>query len=156
MELVVATPETAHLLKQVRLSALRDEPAAFCASLAHEEALTDDEWRIRAAAWTSDRAISYIACESGTPVGIIAGKMDVDPTRAHLLSMWVAPSHRGTGMGSRLVHAVEAWARSKHVTELWLEVTPANEGVARFYAGNGFAPASRSEAGNLAMRKLIG
>lgn len=53
--------------------------------------------------------------------------------------MWVAPSHRRTGLGSRLVSAVEQWALSQGVFELRLMVTSKNFAAMSFYEKCRFA-----------------
>ena len=52
--------------------------------------------------------------------------------------MWVAPSHRGEGVASRLVREVVAWARQSRsaVTHLW--VTESNQVARRLYERCGF------------------
>jgi ribosomal protein S18 acetylase RimI-like enzyme len=77
--------------------------------------------------------------DKGTPCGIIAGVFDeVAPRRAHVMSMWVAPTHRRTGLGGKLMHAVQLWAQDLGSNELRLMVTSNNATAISFYQRCGF------------------
>jgi len=93
-----------------------------------------------------ERRIGYLAMDNAVPCGIAAGFLDEhDPTRAHLISMWVAPAYRRTGTGSLLVDAVQAWARTRGVYELRLMVTSSNQGAIAFYERQGFSLTGTTE-----------
>jgi ribosomal protein S18 acetylase RimI-like enzyme len=62
-----------------------------------------------------------------------------DAAWAHLLSMWVAPTHRRAGVGRSLVEAVIGWARAMNVRTMHLLVTSNNAGAIEFYRRLGFA-----------------
>jgi GNAT superfamily N-acetyltransferase len=117
------SPHFAMQLKQVRLTALRDTPSAFSSTYARE-------YR---------RSVFYIAMDEGAPCGMIAGKFDeIAPRRAWVLSMWVAPAHRRSGLAARLMDEVERWARSVAICELYLHVTSNNSTAQTFYEKCGF------------------
>jgi ribosomal protein S18 acetylase RimI-like enzyme len=59
--------------------------------------------------------------------------------------MWVAPAHRGRGVGKQLVNAILDWARSKHAQALCLMVTSNNEVALRFYQRLGFVRTGKTE-----------
>lgn len=125
--------------KSVRLTALQDSPSAFGSTFARESQLSDEDWHKRAAIWNGDRSVCYIAMDEGMPCGIIAGKFDDDhPRRAEVLSMWVAPEQRRTGLGTWLVKSVQSWARELGADELRLMVTSRNSAAMRFYERCGF------------------
>jgi ribosomal protein S18 acetylase RimI-like enzyme len=136
-------PLTAHLagaLKTVRLRALQEDPTAFGSTYAKEAQLSDDEWLERVTTWNSGNSACYLAMEESVPCGIIAGYLDKnDPQRAHVVSMWVAPTHRRTGLGSALIEKIEMWARGLQARELFLLVTSNNAAAFRFYERCGFA-----------------
>ena len=126
--------------KTVRLSALQDTPTAFTGTYSAESQLSGKDWLTRVSTWNSDRSVCYIAMDNGSPCGIIGGKCDEqDLQRAYVLSMWVAPTHRRTGLGSRLMNAVQSWAQNLGVQELYLLVTSINASAMRFYEKCGFA-----------------
>jgi len=140
------TAQNAMLFKVVRLRALQDTPTAFRATYAEESRLSDDEWSRRAAQWNSARSIAYLAVDSGEACGIAAGMRDAnDATIAHLLSMWVAPSHRRSGVGTMLVDAVVAWAISQSTGVVKLTVTSNNTAAICFYQCLNFTMTGRTE-----------
>jgi GNAT superfamily N-acetyltransferase len=72
--------------------------------------------------------------------GIIAGYRDKnDPRRAWVASMWVAPTHRRTGLGTMLMDAVKLWAYTLGAAELCLMVTSNNSTAIQFYERCGYS-----------------
>jgi GNAT superfamily N-acetyltransferase len=142
-------PLSAHLaahFKTVRLTALKDAPTAFGSTYQKESQTPDQDWLKRASTWNSGRSVCYIAMDEDAACGIVAGKCDDNRAQqAWLMSMWVAPAYRRTGLGARLVNAVEQWARNQGVTELRLMAVSTNVGAMRFYERCGFAMTGRTE-----------
>ena len=127
-------------LKQVRLTALQDTPSAFSSTWARESQRSNEDWLKLASAWTSGQSVFYIALDEGTPCGMIAGKADeIAPGRAWVLSMWVAPAQRRSGLGARLMNEVERWAQGLRICELHLHVTSNNSTAQSFYEKCGFS-----------------
>jgi ribosomal protein S18 acetylase RimI-like enzyme len=157
------TQQNAMKLKNVRLRALQDAPTAFSSTYAAEFQLTDAEWLKRAARWTDETSIAYLAVDAGSACGIAAGFLDKnDATRAHLVSMWVAPTHRRRGIGQELVDKIVDWARLKSARTLMLLVTSNNHPAIGFYQQLGFRMtgwtepyANDSALSNLAMIRSI-
>ena len=124
------------LLKQVRLAALGDSPDAFSGTLDEARELPDATWQQRAAGSTS---FSAVAIDAVGPVGIAVGLPDPeDTTRAYLVSMWVAPTHRGTNIAGSLVDLVESWAATHGAGTLFTAVTKSNTRAEAFYRKCGF------------------
>src|SRR5271166_4519580 len=110
--------------KTVRLWALQDSPAAFGSTFARESQFSDAEWLKRAANMNGEKRIGYLAMDGESPCGIIGAFRDEhDSFSANVISMWVAPAHRRTGVGSSLISAVQTWARTSGVRALRLMVT---------------------------------
>jgi GNAT superfamily N-acetyltransferase len=100
------------LFKEVRLRALQDAPHAFGSTYAKETEFAEAEWMRRAERWNGESGIGFLAMEESTPRGISGALLDEkDATRARLVSMWTAPTHRQRGIGRLLVNEVHAWAR---------------------------------------------
>lgn len=135
-------PADGPTLRAMRLAALTDAPTAFGSTLARESAWTDADWADRARERTDGtRSVTFIAWHGSHPVGISGGYVDpADPTLAHLVSMWVAPDARRTGISRRLVDAVLAWARSRGLRAVTLSVTVGNTAAERLYTRAGFTP----------------
>ncbi|HEY8736391.1 MAG TPA: GNAT family N-acetyltransferase [Candidatus Dormibacteraeota bacterium] len=125
-------PDQWRTYRGVRLRALRNAPTAFGSTLAGERGLTEREWRARLAS----RA-QFVATVGSRTVGTAAG-IQAEGEGAELISMWVAPRFRGTGVGSQLVSAVLDWALAKgfHTVHLW--VAAENLAAERRYARHGF------------------
>jgi len=140
------TLQNISLFKDVRLRALQEAPYAFGSTYARESAFTDSEWVGRLDRWNGVRGAGFIAVDDGIPCGIAGALLDDnDPTRANLVSMWTAPSHRHTGVGRQLVNQVLDWTRSRNVSTLLLMVTSNNAGAIRFYEKLGFVRTGRTE-----------
>lgn len=136
MDIVRLEPEEAPRLRDVRLRALQDAPDAFASTHAREVERSVDGWeRV-----ISDRA-TFVAVVDGADVGMVRGAEDrYEPSSAWLISMWVAPTHRGIGVGEALIDAVTDWARTEGYARIKLDVADENAAAIRLYARKGFEP----------------
>lgn len=134
------------LLKAVRLRALQDAPHAFSSTYAEESQLSDSDWIKRVERWNGESRAGFLAMDEGTACGMAGSFLDqYDPTRAQLISMWTAPTHRQRGVGRLLVNEVLHWAQGGHARILQLMVTSNNEPAIRFYQRLGFTRTGRTE-----------
>jgi ribosomal protein S18 acetylase RimI-like enzyme len=93
---------------------------------------------------TSDQVLFLVAEEHGRLVG--CGFARLEPTkpylrhdrRGYLGMMFVEPVHRGRGINGRIVDALKEWCRSRHVSELRLEVYRDNRAALGAYEKAGF------------------
>ena len=146
IELMPVEIANLQLFKTVRLRALEESPSAFGSTYAREVQFDDEEWTKRALRWNGERGIGYLAVESGVGCGIAGALLDsFDESRADLVSMWTAPTHRRLGVGKLLVEAVMSWARQRGVGTLRLMVTSSNEAAIAFYLRLGFAMTGHTE-----------
>src|SRR5262249_27549510 len=84
--------------------------------------------------------------DSDAACGLVCSFLDEQhPTRAHLISMWTAPTHRRCGLGRRLVDEVMSWARSRGAIAMVLLVTSSNHPAIAFYEQLGFKHTGRTE-----------
>lgn len=129
-------------LRAIRLRAMAQDPAAFGSTHAQAVALPDEECRRRAAS-----GASLLAWWGGEPVGIVGlvPDDDGDPVRGELVSMWVDPAHRGSGLAVRLVEAACAQGRAGGVDEVALWVTVGNDAARRLYERCGFILTGRRQ-----------
>ena len=142
-------------LREVRLAALRDAPYAFASTYAGSVGYDEAHWRTRIAAsapflaWSEQAAggLADPAALAGTadpaygrPIGLAIGIADEEEPadERHLISMWVDPAARGTGVAAALVDAVRGWAAAEGAVALNLWVVDGNEPAARFYTRLGF------------------
>jgi ribosomal protein S18 acetylase RimI-like enzyme len=135
-------PGDAALLRTVRLAALKDAPSAFGSTHAAEVVRSDHEWTDRALAGSkgSVRA-TFFANGPGVVVGLVGGYRDgPSDGRVELVSMWVAPTHRRSGVGRALVDAVIAWTQETGGSDVGLWVTRGNSAAEHLYQSMGFIP----------------
>ena len=132
--------------KTVRLRALQEAPYAFGSTYTRESQFAESEWQNRVERMDGYMGVGYLAIDGENACGIVGSFLDqADPTRAHLISMWTAPSRRQKGIGRLLVKKVLAWARSRNVRLMLLMVTSNNEPAIHFYERLGFAKTGRTE-----------
>jgi GNAT superfamily N-acetyltransferase len=128
-------------LRDIRLRALADAPAAFAVAADEEAARPEAEWETLAR--DSERAESvvvYAAVAGDRWMGMAAGRWyDSERGIAHLWGMWVDPALRGHGVGERLVGAVSAWASARGGRLLRLGVITAEGDATPFYEHLGFS-----------------
>ena len=140
------TTLNAFVFKAVRLRALQDAPHAFGSTYARESQFPDSEWLSRAERMNGERRVGFLAMDGETPCGIVGSFLDEnDPTRAQLIAMWTAPTHRQQGIGRLLVKEVLSWAHRRNAGTLLLMVTSNNEPAIRFYERLGFTRTGRTE-----------
>jgi ribosomal protein S18 acetylase RimI-like enzyme len=140
------TTQNVEGFKKVRLRALQEAPYAFGSTYVKEAQFSESEWIRRAERWHGERGIGFLAMDDGLGCGIAGSFLDAnDATRAQLISMWTAPTHRRQGIGEQLVNRVLGWAKSREARVLELMVTSHNEGAIRFYERLGFARTGRVE-----------
>ncbi|WP_409186329.1 GNAT family N-acetyltransferase [Amycolatopsis sp. VS8301801F10] len=122
--------------RDLRLAALREDPEAFSSKLADWQGENDAEprWRAR----LRDVALNVLADLDGVPAGMVSAHLSERGDRAELLSMWVAPSARGRGVGDALVRAVVRWSEGRGAAELALRVAGGNEHALALYERHGF------------------
>jgi ribosomal protein S18 acetylase RimI-like enzyme len=140
------TQLNASTFKAVRLRALQEAPYAFGSTYTQESQFAESEWQTRVERMTGHRGAGFLAMDGETACGIVGSFLDQDdPTRAHLISMWTAPSHRQQGIGRLLVKEVLDWARRRNAHTVLLMVTSNNEPAIQFYERLGFSRTGRTE-----------
>ena len=123
------------LWREVRLRSLSDAPDAFGSRLDDWQGPNDreDRWRTRFDNVAFNAAALVDGCVVGTAGGMHRGADSVE-----LISMWVAPEMRGTGVGDALVGAVVGWAASESIGSVVLAVRRGNRRAVALYERAGF------------------
>lgn len=156
------TPQEWTTLRSVRLAALRDSPQSFASAYDREASWDEDRWResIRThtwfLAWRDGRPVGIAGCALGGPAtgasetgGSSGGQREEgsassDPAGARpagerwVISMWVDPSVRGSGVADALIGTVAGWARADGARALRLWVADASPRARAFYERAGF------------------
>jgi RimJ/RimL family protein N-acetyltransferase len=116
----------------LRLRALADAPDAFVATVERDAARPARHWADLAAG-----GAVFVAEHEGEWAGL-AGVRSAGEDAADVWGMWVAPEHRGAGVGRALIDAVAAWARPRGLGRLQLGVSEAAPAAEAMYAAAGF------------------
>ena len=133
------TAEDWEILRDIRLSALREAPTAFGSTYEDQVTFTKQDWLRRIA--NSCTFFAYLPEVDGRrPVGL-AGGYQQTPGVAEVISMWGDPRARGRRVGEALIDAVADWARTEtDARTLHLWVTESNQSASRLYERCGFKP----------------
>jgi ribosomal protein S18 acetylase RimI-like enzyme len=126
------------LWRKLRLQALEEAPYAFSSKLADWQGQGDTETRWRGR--LSDVPLNIVAEWQEIAAGMVSGTVPKPDGSIELISMWVAPSARGRGVGDSLVNAVIEWAYEQHARRVALAVLEDNERAVAFYRRHGFIP----------------
>ncbi|HOC07199.1 MAG: GNAT family N-acetyltransferase [Bacillota bacterium] len=81
---------------------------------------------------------SYIAIEGQCPQGYVAAAFRQGSRQAWILSLAVRPRYRQLGIGKRLMQAGLRGLAAAGAREVFLSVSPGNQGAISLYLGLGF------------------
>lgn len=128
-------PDDWEEFREVRLAALADAPDAFGSTYAGWVDAPETQWRRR----LTDVPLTLVARREGRPVGVVSGApTELDGLAAvELISMWVSPDDRGSGLADRLIAEVVAWADERDATT-FLMVRVGNDRALAAYERAGF------------------
>lgn len=131
------------MFKALRLASLQEAPYAFGSTYAQAVLRSDSDWQemVAVRAVAVDNSM-FFAFDGGVPVGL-AGAYRDEHGKMQLVSVWVAPSHRGTGAGALVVEATCGWAASRGAESIVAWVTSGNGRALRFYERLGFRDTGR-------------
>lgn len=132
------SPGDWELWRSLRLAALTDAPSAFGSRLADWQGEGDREARWRERLSIAD-SYNIVAMLDGEPAGMASGVAGETADTVELISMWVAPSARGHGVGDVLMQRIEQWASRNAARIMRLNIAADNPGADRLYRRHGFA-----------------
>ncbi len=163
MTIRALTVEDVALYREIRLDALRTDPAAFASTYDREAAFDDSDWRRRLTSTEHRPFCTFVEEADGRAVataGIGITEWDASPM---LEAMWVRPEARGTGAGRRLVEATLDWAKDRGDAEVVLWVVKDNAPAIALYTACGFVASGKTDtvpsnpcAEELEMRYTVG
>ena len=132
MEILRIGPDEWEVFRELRLRALREAPYAFGSRYDDWAEAPEASWRDR----LSNVPLNLVARVDGELVGMASGVVE-DEDGAELISMWVDPAARGSGVAAALIQAVVEWARSAG-RATYLMVRSENARAIAAYARAGF------------------
>jgi ribosomal protein S18 acetylase RimI-like enzyme len=123
-------PDEWRLLKDIRLQALDESPTAFLSIDGAD--WTDDQWEAeaRAATW-------FLAFTDGRPIGVAGERAGPQP---HVVSMWVDPRFRQSGVARQLLEALRSALVARGETRAVLWVLSENTVARLAYERMGLVP----------------
>jgi ribosomal protein S18 acetylase RimI-like enzyme len=137
------------LFRDLRLTALQTDPAAFESTAAEEATLEDADWLLR----MERRAVAFV---DGDAVGMVGWSWGSDAASdGQLIGMWVHPKLRGTGAADALVQYVKKVVVDDHGRELGLGVRADNPRARRFYERCGFRVIGEGTGRNTGAQLLL-
>jgi ribosomal protein S18 acetylase RimI-like enzyme len=132
VEILEIGPDEWEVFRDLRLRALREAPRAFSSRYEDWARAPEERWRDR----LSNVPFNVAARLDGELVGMASGVLDGDE-QTELISMWVDPGARGSGVFEALVAAVVEWARAAGRTT-YLMVRSDNARAIAAYTRAGF------------------
>lgn len=135
MELRALDADDWQLLRDVRLRALKDSPAAYLADYEDEESWPEANWRRRFA------GSLWVVAQEGDRVFGLARAVRVDerpPDERHFESVWVDPGDRGTGALRAMLRYLED--AEPRITDWLVWVLNDNVPARKVYERLGFHP----------------
>ena len=129
------TPDDWALWRVVRLRALTEAPYAFSSTLAEWQDAGESDWRARL---ELEGSHNLVALADDRPVGMASGVSSGAVGETELISMYVVPEARGTGVGVALLDAVSRWALGRGSRLLCLDVRAENLPARQLYERQGF------------------
>ncbi|CAM3389695.1 GNAT family N-acetyltransferase [Stackebrandtia soli] len=141
------------LKKELRLAALIDSPASFMGSYSNAAVRDENAWRD----WMSS-GIALAAFDAGSAIGLAGGHRPPHLAgHAEVVSMWVAPTHRGRRVAGALLDRIVAWAAANDDPGVYLEFVATNDAARATYERHGFVatdePAGMANA--VVMRRAL-
>ena len=132
MDITRIGPADWERFRTVRLASLSESAAAFGSRHADWVDAPPERWQSR----LTQVPLTLLAHDATAELGVVSGQ-PVGEAWVELISMWVAPAARGTGVAGRLIDAVADWAAAQGRTT-YLMVRSDNTPARKSYERAGF------------------
>lgn len=157
IEAIALTPEDWELWRRMRRAALADAPPAFGSTLAEWSGAgdTEERWRAR----LESVPLNLVLTLDGEPAGMVSALGPDGAGDVELISLWVAPTARGRGVGDEAIRRVRRWGEEAHPgSGVILCVKADNEPAIALYRRQGFHDVGLNpdDAGERLMRWTAG
>jgi ribosomal protein S18 acetylase RimI-like enzyme len=130
-------------LRDIRLSALQDQPDAFLHRHEDEAVYDEQRWRLEFL-----RGEWNIMLADDKEVGLLGVTREpgMSSRECYLEYLWVAPGFRGSGVASMLLRTVLDRLRYSGVRTVWLYILDGNDEAMRLYQRFGFRSTNERQA----------
>ena len=131
------SPDDWALFRELRLAALRTDPAAFAAVHADWADLPEAEWRARIA----DNAV-FAILDGARPAGLAGWLRERSSRAAHramVVMMWIAPEARGRGAAVKLLDVMAEAALPEGIVQFEVSTGADNAAAQAAYLAAGFS-----------------
>ncbi|HUB10620.1 MAG TPA: GNAT family N-acetyltransferase [Acetobacteraceae bacterium] len=127
-----------HILRPVRLAALRLHPEAYSTAYEEEVQVPLDDLARRFLVPPVTMFGGFVGHDLVGIIGLMQETRIKTRHKATVFSVYVDAAHRGGGLGFALVETAVAYARAAGVRMLYLTVTVGNDAARRVYERLGF------------------
>ena len=131
-------PEDWRAVRAVRLAGLREAPGNFFASMEQAQALPDRYWADLLAQETTALFGAFAGEDLVGLTGIFTDRDDPSGRTALLGMTYLAPAHRGSGVGHRFFAERLSWARERGFARVIVSRRASNEPSRRAIERAGF------------------
>jgi RimJ/RimL family protein N-acetyltransferase len=124
------------ILRNVRLTALKESPRSFLSKYEKEVNFGEEQWR-----GEFSRGEWIIAGEEGKPPDALIGvtrSNDIPSTDRYLEYLWVSPEARRSKLATNLIQAVLGRQEALGIEVVWLWILDGNEPARELYNKCGF------------------
>lgn len=135
------TPDEWPRLKAIRLEALAEAPLAYTTTLEEARLFPDSLWQERASGMSDGyEQRTMIGVDGPRTVAMGVGLMRPKrrPRIVPIVSVFVSPPYRRSGVGKAVMEGIEVWAARKKATATSLWVVEGNDRARRFYESMGY------------------
>ncbi|WP_071459183.1 GNAT family N-acetyltransferase [Bacillus massilinigeriensis] len=139
MRVLKLTEKYAHIYRQIRLDALKNNPEAFASSFEEEQALPEAAFAARLGNESSFTFGAWIGEELAGVVTLSFEKKRKLSHRANIFAMYVTPKNRNKGIAKALMNEAIMTAKSmESIEQVILGVVAGNLSAKKLYESLGF------------------
>lgn len=130
-------------IRAIRLEMLADTPGAYITTLDEAKSFADSVWMERSEKGSAgSEQATFLGFDGDVPVAMAVGLRKRRGRKGVLVivSVYVSPALRGSGLASDLMGAVESWGSGWKAPAASLWVAETNDRARAFYARLGYEP----------------
>ncbi len=142
VQIVILHPEKWRAYKQLRLKALREEPAAFSTTYTSQLSVPDHEWKERLTRYQKRKGNWMLFAQKNNKLigmmGAYQTEKDISNNSAHIMAVFVAKPYRGKGISKLLLAKLLTELKKAKIRVVELGVNCKQKAACALYAHFGF------------------